>query len=203
MTRAASLTFLGGNGTVTGSKTLLKVNERQVLIDCGLYQGLRELRRRNWEPLPLAAHAISAVLLTHAHLDHTGYLPLLVRGGFRGPVYATASTIELCRLVLRDSAHLQEEDARYATGRGFSKHSEPRPLYDAQDVERALRLLSAVDGTAGVELPDIGRASWRRAGHILGSSSVHLALSGATSCVLFSGDLGREGHPAQRDDRIA
>lgn len=198
MTKRASLTFLGGNGTVTGSKTLLEVDQRRLLVDCGLYQGLRELRRRNWEALPVEAATLSAVLLTHAHLDHTGYLPLLARNGFQGPVHATAPTVELCRIVLTDSAHLQEEDARYAARSGFSKHSAPRPLYDAADVERVLRQLVPVDSTRAVDLDGVGRASWRRAGHILGSASVHLDLDPADTSVLFSGDLGRNGHPLLR-----
>lgn len=193
-----TMTFLGGNGTVTGSKTLLSRQEHQVLIDCGLYQGLRELRRRNWEALPLQAATLDGVLLTHAHLDHTGHLPLLVKDGFAGPVHATAATVELSRIVLRDSAHVQEEDARYATGRGFSKHSPARPLYDSADVERALERLVAVDPARRVDLPGLGCASWLRAGHILGSASVHVDIPSAATSVLFSGDLGRDQHPLLR-----
>ena len=132
----AVLDFLGANGTVTGSKTLLTHGDERVLVDCGLYQGQRELRQRNWEHFEPSASTITAVVLSHAHLDHTGYLPRLVKEGFVGPVRCTPETAELVAIVLRDSAHLQEEDAAYANKTGFSKHRPALPLYDADDVER-------------------------------------------------------------------
>jgi metallo-beta-lactamase family protein len=189
----ATLTFLGAAGTVTGSKFLLATPDAQVLVDAGLFQGLRSLRRRNWEPLPLPAAEIDAVVLTHAHLDHCGYLPALVDQGFSGPIVATAATAELAALVLRDSAKLQEEDAKYAAAKGFSKHASPRPLYDAADVARVLPMFTPVGfhervtPVAGVDVV------LQPAGHILGSSSALLDLGGRR--VVFSGDLGRPGHP--------
>src|SRR3954462_9346184 len=138
------LTFLGAAGTVTGSKHLLEVDGRRILIDCGLFQGLKELRLRNWEPLPVDPASIDAVVLTHAHLDHCGYLPRLVAGGYRGRIFCTPATKELCSLVLPDSAHLQEEDARDANRHGFSKHSPALPLYTSADAARALTQLQPV-----------------------------------------------------------
>src|SRR5688572_23843568 len=135
------ITFLGATGTVTGSKYLLEVSGRRILVDCGLFQGLKKLRLRNRDPLPVDPGSIDAVVLTHAHLDHTGYLPVLVRSGFTGPVYCTPATRDLCDILLRDSAHLQEEEARFANRHGYSKHSPAAPLYTAEDAELALRSL--------------------------------------------------------------
>ncbi len=141
---STALTFLGAAGTVTGSKHLLEVGGRRVLVDCGLFQGLKELRLRNWEPLPVDPRTIDAVVLTHAHLDHCGYLPRLVAGGFRGRIFCTPGTKDLCSLVLPDSAHLQEEDARAANRGGYSKHSPALPLYTSVDAARALTQLQPV-----------------------------------------------------------
>ena len=187
------LTFLGGAGTVTGSKTLVAGTQDRVLVDCGLFQGLRELRRRNWEPLPVDVGALDAVVLTHAHLDHCGYLPRLCADGFRGPVLATQTTEELARTVLLDSAHLLAEEARYAAERGSSRHAHPLPLYDEQDVQRALSRMRAVAFGEPTPLPATGAAVWWPAGHILGSAIAELRIDGRT--VVFSGDLGRAGHP--------
>ena len=189
----AAMTFLGGVGTVTGSKFLLDTPTGRVLVDAGLYQGLALHRRRNWETFPVDPDTIGHVLLTHAHLDHTGYLPRLVRDGFDGPVLCTRETSDLAAIVLRDSAHLQEEDAAHADAAGFSKHSPALPLYDHQDVERALRLFSPVSTGMHVELSEGTGATWRPAGHILGSATVEVRTGG--SRVLFSGDLGRAHHP--------
>jgi len=142
--RDATLTFLGAAGTVTGSKFLLQTDGHRVLVDAGLFQGLRKLRRRNWDPFPVKPSEIDGAVLTHAHLDHCGYLPALVRQGFAGPVVCTEGTSELAAIVLKDSAHLQEEDARYAAEKGFSKHAQPRPLYTTEDVARALPMLQPV-----------------------------------------------------------
>src|SRR3954464_2613246 len=138
---AVSLTFLGAAGTVTGSKHLLEVDGRRILVDCGLFQGLKELRLRNWEPFPVEPASIEAVILTHAHLDHCGYLPRLVAGGFRGRIFCTPGTKELCSLVLPDAAHIQEEDARNANRHGYSKHSPAVPLYTSADAAPALTQL--------------------------------------------------------------
>ena len=186
-----TLTFLGGTGTVTGSKYLLDDGRSQLLVDCGLFQGFKQLRLRNWAPLPLAPAALEAVVLTHAHLDHSGALPLLVRGGFRGRVYCTRSTAALCKILLPDSGHLQELDAEYANRKGFSKHHPALPLYTVEDAERALHRLRPVDFGEPFDLPGGFEARFTRAGHILGAASVRLARDGLPS-VVFSGDLGRD-----------
>ncbi|MCX5899005.1 MAG: MBL fold metallo-hydrolase, partial [Proteobacteria bacterium] len=134
----STLTFLGSTGTVTGSRFHLKTPEKQLLIDCGLFQGLKENRLRNWEAFPIAPATIDALLLTHAHIDHSGYIPRLCQQGFNGRIHCTYATQDLCDIMLRDSAHLQEEDARWANKKGFSKHSPALPLYTAQDAEKAL-----------------------------------------------------------------
>ena len=188
-----TLSFLGAAGTVTGSKFLVDSQDCQVLVDAGLFQGLRALRRRNWEPFPLPASDVDAIVLTHAHLDHCGYLPALVDQGFSGPVVATQATADLAALVLRDSAKLQEEDARYAAKKGFSKHAAPRPLYDAADVARVLPLFTPVGFHERFSPVEGCQVTLQPAGHILGSSTVLLELGGRR--VVFSGDLGRPGHP--------
>ena len=190
----ARLDFLGAVGTVTGSRFLVSVDDTKVIVDCGLFQGLRELRRRNWEPFPVAAEGIGAALLTHAHLDHSGYLPALVRQGFRGPTYLTQGTAQLAKIVLLDSAHLLEEDADNARRHGYSKHDPPLPLYTEADVRRAVRSMRPVALCEPFEVAPGWRATLRPAGHILGSSSVRLELA-AGQTVLFSGDLGRPVHP--------
>jgi len=136
-----SIKFLGAAGTVTGSKFLVSYNGTEILLDCGLFQGLKELRLRNWSPLPVKVQALRAVILTHAHIDHSGYLPKLIKLGFRGDVYATSATCDLLKILLPDSAYLQEEEARYANRRGYSKHRPALPLYTVEDAERALALL--------------------------------------------------------------
>lgn len=191
-----ALTFLGAAGTVTGSRFLIESGESRVLVDAGLYQGPPELRRRNWAPFPIDAGTIDEVLLTHAHLDHSGYLPRLVREGFHGRITSTVETAELAEIVLRDSAHLQEEDARFANENGFSKHHPALPLYDEADVERTLPLFSPVAFGQTVPLTDGSKATLRHAGHILGSSTVTVETEGHR--VLFSGDLGRPRHPLLR-----
>ena len=194
--RTPALTFLGGVGTVTGSKFLLDHPSGRVLVDAGLYQGLAAHRRRNWETFPVEPGTIDHVLLSHAHLDHTGYLPRLVREGFRGAVTCTAETADLAAIVLRDSAHLQEEDARYANEAGFSRHDPALPLYDHRDVERALRLMAPASLGTPIELGPGATATLRPAGHILGSAIVQVETG--EHRVLFSGDLGRAHHPLLR-----
>jgi Cft2 family RNA processing exonuclease len=188
-----SLTFLGAAGTVTGSKFLLDHDRGRVMVDCGLYQGEREWRRLNWEPLPVSASTISDVVLTHAHLDHCGYLPALVRQGFAGPAWATEGTAELAAIILRDSAHLQEEDAEFARRGGYSKHDPPLPLYTEADAEHSIRSLHPCGFNETRGLGGGIEFTLGRAGHILGSATALVDLGGAR--VLFSGDLGRLDHP--------
>lgn len=184
------LTFLGAAGTVTGSKYLLEHEGRRVLVDCGLFQGLKQLRLRNWDRFPLDAAAIDAVVLTHAHIDHSGYLPALAVQGFAGPVFATGGTRDLCGLLLPDAGHLQEEDASYANRHAFSKHKPALPLYTEADGRRVLRKFKPVPfGDAFEPIPGV-RMRFHPAGHILGAASVHVAWDGGS--VLFSGDLGRD-----------
>ena len=194
---SATLRFLGGVGTVTGSKFLLDTGAARVLIDCGLFQGLSSLRRRNWAPLPFDPAGIDAVVLTHAHLDHCGYLPVLARHGWRGPVYATEQTARLAEIVLNDSAHLLEEEAEHANAHGWSKHHPAFPLYDARDAQRVRALFRTLPFGQAAELPGGVELALGRAGHILGSSWAWLSVpvpSGART-LLTSGDLGRPTHP--------
>jgi metallo-beta-lactamase family protein len=191
-----TLTFFGAAGTVTGSRFLLESPTARILVDAGLYQGPPALRRRNWDAFPVDPASIDEVVLTHAHLDHTGYLPRLSRDGFRGPVRCTAETAELAAIVLRDSAHLQEEDAAFANERGFSRHRPALPLYDSGDVEKTLSLFAPVPLDEQVALAGGVRMVLRQAGHILGSSVVALTIDDRR--VLFSGDLGRPLHPLLR-----
>jgi metallo-beta-lactamase family protein len=184
-----NLTFLGATGTVTGSKYLLEAGGRRVLVDCGLFQGLKQLRLRNWAPLPVEPASIDAVVLTHAHLDHSGYLPVLVRDGFRGRVFCTRATRDLCGIHLRDSARLQEEEAAYANRHGFSKHKPALPLYTTEDAERALDRLAPLDFDERAEAAPGLAAVLMPAGHLLGAAIVRLETAGRS--VLFSGDLGR------------
>jgi metallo-beta-lactamase family protein len=189
-----TLTFLGGTGTVTGSRFLLQAADgTRILVDAGLFQGLRALRRRNWDPLGVPADTIDAVVVSHAHLDHVGYIPALVRQGFDGPVLATPGTVELAGIVLADSAKLQELDAEHAAAHGYSKHRSPRPLYDRDDAARAMERFRAVPFHTRVEVAPCASLVLRRAGHILGSACPLVELDGAV--VQFSGDLGRGSHP--------
>jgi metallo-beta-lactamase family protein len=183
------LTFLGATGTVTGSRYLVEHGGRRVLVDCGLFQGLKQLRLRNWAPLPVEASSINAVILTHAHIDHSGYLPRLVDMGFRGPIHATGATTELCGLMLPDSGHLQEEEASYANRHGTSKHRPALPLYTEAQARATLPLFRSHRFGDSVEaLPGLF-VRFRQAGHILGAASVHLRSEAGS--ILFSGDLGR------------
>lgn len=196
---APVLRFLGAAGTVTGSRFLVDRGGARVLVDCGLFQGLKELRLRNWQAFPVPPESLDAVVVTHAHLDHTGYLPALARHGFRGPVFATADTVAMSRVVLPDSGRVQEEDAAYAARAGYSKHAPPLPLYTEADAERALRQFRAVAFAAPVEVAAGVRATFQPAGHILGSAHVTLSIDGAAPrTVVFSGDLGRPRHPLLR-----
>ncbi len=196
----ARLQFLGAAKTVTGSKYVVEVRGRNYMIDCGLFQGLKELRLRNWEALPIAPRDIEAVVLTHAHVDHTGYLPRLVKDGFRGPVYATTGTAEISRIVLPDSGRLQEEDAKLANKNGYSKHKPALPLYTESDAKRALKLLKSIGYGEEVSLGLGLSFSFLSAGHILGSSFVNMRIQEKSSVsLLFSGDLGRYNVPILND----
>lgn len=196
MGSGSSLVFLGGARTVTGSKTLLDGPHGRVLIDCGVFQGRKRLRLANWQAFPVAPDSIDAVVITHAHIDHCGYLPRLCRLGFDGPIYATAGTRELASIVLPDSGHLHEEEAAFANRKGFSKHHPAEPLYTAEDAVacldqfRVMPFAQPLDVTPGVEV------TWQRAGHILGAASLRVRADGTTA--VFSGDLGRPSHPLLR-----
>jgi metallo-beta-lactamase family protein len=188
------LTFLGATGTVTGSKYLLTSKtesgaSKRILIDCGLFQGLKQLRLRNWAVLPINPKNIHAVILTHAHIDHSGYLPLLVKNGFSGKVYCSEATRDLCEVLLLDSAHLQEEEARYANKGGFSKHNPALPLYTQEDAQNALALLTPVDYEKDIDLGDGLILKLFPSGHILGSAFVRI--HNKKTSILFSGDIGR------------
>ena len=186
-----SLTFLGGAGTVTGSKYLLEADGKRLLVDCGLFQGFKQLRERNWASLPVDPGSIDQVLLTHAHLDHSGYLPLLVRNGFSGPIVSTRATLDLCKLLLPDSGHLMEEDARRANRYGYSKHAPALPLYTEEDARKSLEQFRPTEFRTEVEILPGCTATFRMAGHILGAATIELNWDGLK--IVFSGDLGRYG----------
>lgn len=194
----ADLTFLGAARTVTGSKYLLDHGGRRVLVDCGLFQGLKELRLRNWDDCPVPPGSIDAVVLTHAHLDHVGYLPRLVAQGYRWRIFCTGGTADLCRLILPDAGHIQEEDARKANKHGYSKHHPALPLYSEIDARRALTQLQPLGYRRPIEVAPGITVELTPAGHLLGSACVLARLSGAGT-ILFGGDLGRYGRPVLRD----
>jgi len=189
----SSLTFLGATGTVTGSKYLLEAGGERLMIDCGLFQGEKELRLRNWNPLPIPPSSIQWLVLTHAHLDHTGYIPRLVKDGFKGQVYASSATMDLSKLVLPDSGHLQEEDAAYANKKGFSKHDPALPLYTYAEAVKSLESFRAIDESKPLELSSHFTLRCLSAGHILGARMIEVTVSenGGMKKILFSGDLGR------------
>jgi metallo-beta-lactamase family protein len=197
----AKLTFLGAAGTVTGSKYLVETSGKRLLIDCGIFQGSNELSDRNYKPLSIDPRSIDYVVLTHAHLDHTGWLPCLVKAGYHGPIYANPATIELTSLLLKDSAHLQEEDTQNARKHGFSRHADPHPLYISEDVDPVLKLMKPIvrSGQFAVS-PEFQFAAYD-AGHILGSTSLSLTISenGRKMVVSFSGDIGRYDQPILND----
>ena len=194
------LSFLGAAGTVTGSRHLLEADGRRILIDCGLFQGLKQLRLRNWGPFPVAPDSIEAIVLTHAHLDHSGYLPRLAHDGFQGPVYATHSTVDLCQILLADSAHIQESDADFANRHKVSRHSPALPLYTVKDVERVMRQFKKLSFDTLNEPQKGVRVRFHHAGHILGASIVEIHWKDRN--IVFSGDLGRYDDPLMPDPAI-
>ncbi len=193
----AKLTFLGAAGTVTGSKYIVEANGKKLLVDCGIFQGSNELSDRNYQPLSIDPQTIDYVVLTHAHLDHTGWLPCLVKAGYHGPIFANPATIELTSLLLKDSAHLQEEDTLNARKHGYSRHADPRPLYTPADVDPVLKLMKPIARLGGFEVsPEFHFVAYD-AGHILGSTSLELTISehGQKTVVVFSGDIGQYNQP--------
>lgn len=187
------LTFLGATGTVTGSKYLLSSGSVHILVDCGLFQGMKQLRLRNWDRLPIDLSILSAVVLTHAHIDHSGYLPLLVKQGFKGRVYCSSATLDLCAILLPDSGRLQEEQADYANRHEFSKHHPALPLYTEEDAQRALQHLVAVEYRQDILIGGEVTLRLYPAGHIPGAASVELR--DTKTSIIFSGDLGRPDDP--------
>ena len=186
--------FIGATGTVTGSKYLLSYDRYKILIDCGLFQGIKNVRRRNWADLPFDVSSLDAVVLTHAHIDHSGYLPALMKRGYHGPIYCSESTRALCRVLLPDAGYLQEEDARYANRKKFSKHSPAEPLFTEEDARKVLKQFRAADIHKTLELPGGMQATFYPVGHILGACAIRLEYQGKS--IIFSGDVGRA------DDRI-
>jgi metallo-beta-lactamase family protein len=195
------LSFHGGAGTVTGSRFLLESGKARFLVDAGLFQGLKKLREMNWAKLRFDPAALDFVLLTHAHIDHSGFLPKLAQEGFRGPVHTTRASLDLARLLLMDAAKIQEEDAEYANRKGFSKHHPALPLYTSEDAERAISLMRPLDYGDWIEPAPGVRASFRNAGHILGAAMIDLRLGagGGERTIVFSGDVGRYGAPLHSD----
>ncbi|MDZ4084230.1 MAG: MBL fold metallo-hydrolase [Bdellovibrionales bacterium] len=183
------ITFLGATGTVTGSKYLINANGFKCLVDCGLFQGQKELRLRNWADFPISPKEIDAVVLTHAHIDHSGYLPVLKRHGFKGPIYSTSGTHDLCKILLPDAGKLQEEEARYADRKGYSKHKPALPLFTMEDAEDVLKLFTDVEFNREIDLSKELKLKFSPSGHILGSAFV--TLKSQNTSVVFSGDLGR------------
>ena len=189
--------FLGASGTVTGSRFLLEIDDFRLLVDCGLFQGIKELRLLNWEPFPIDPAGIDAVLLTHAHIDHTGYLPKLVREGYNGPVYCTAATEDLMHIMLLDAAKLQEEEADWARKKGYSRHDNPQPLYRTEDAERVFPLIKSFNYRSEFNIHPAVSVRYLNAGHILGAASAELTVVGdsQTKKIVFSGDVGRFEDP--------
>ncbi len=197
----AKLTFLGAAGCVTGSKYLVEAAGKRLLVDCGLFQGTDDLKQRNWNPLPIDPKTIDYLVLTHAHLDHTGWLPVLVRNGYTKTIYANPATIELTEILLKDSGHLQEEETADAQKHNWSKHAQPRALYTSDDIDPVLRLLRPIPRNGGFTISPEFHVESYDAGHILGSSSLELTITenGKKTVVVFSGDIGRYDQPILND----
>ena len=188
-----TIQFLGAAGTVTGSRFLLASGSTKVMVDCGMFQGLKELRLKNWNPLPIDPAEVDAVVLTHAHLDHCGYIPKLVKDGFRGKIHTTEFTAKLAEVILLDSARIQTEDAKYAAKKGFSKHNPPKALYEEVDANKAVKLFSPEKFHTRIQVADETFITFHPSGHILGAAFVEVEFFGKR--LLFTGDLGREHHP--------
>lgn len=189
-TSEIKIQFLGAAGTVTGSKYFIQTQDKNILVDCGLFQGLKELRELNWNSLPIDVKKIDLVLLTHGHLDHTGYLPKLVNEGFNGPIWGTAPTLEITKIILEDSARIQEEDAERANAENFSKHKPAKPLYDSKDVEKTLPLFRPQLLDEWIKIDDELFCRFRYNGHIIGATFIELKIK--NKIIVFSGDVGRE-----------
>lgn len=195
-----SLTFYGATETVTGSRYLLREGEKCFLVDCGLFQGLKALRQKNWDPFPLPPEQLDGVLLSHAHIDHSGYLPLLVKQGYQGPIYCSEATYALCRILLPDSGRIHEEDARRANLYGYSKHTPALPLYTEEDARQALKLFQTVDFGVSYKLSERFSFHFSRAGHILGSAMITFRHQNKT--LVFTGDLGRPNNPVMNPPAV-
>ena len=191
------IAFLGATETVTGSRFLITSDKSKILVDCGMFQGVKSDRLKNWDPFPVEPDSIDAIVLSHAHLDHSGFLPVLVRDGFKGPIYSTHYTKALTAVILHDSAHLQTEDAKYAKKKGYSKHENPKALYGEEEVAKTLPLFSEVDYRTRKQLTEDAFVTFYPSGHILGSSFVKLEVDGRS--FLFTSDLGRNNHPILSD----
>ena len=183
------ITFLGATSTVTGSKYLIEENGKKILVDCGLFQGHKELRLRNWEKLPVDPKEIHSIILTHAHIDHSGYIPRIIKDGFNGRVICTPGTLDLCSVLLPDSGHLQEEEAEYAKRKGYSKHKDPQPLFSLEEATNSLKFFDTLDYGKELEIFKGLTFKFLNAGHILGSATILVEAFGKK--VLFTGDLGR------------
>lgn len=194
------LTFLGATKTVTGSKYLIEYKDKKILIDCGMFQGLKDLRLLNWQPLPISPGNIDAVILTHAHIDHSGYIPKLVKDGFRGIIYCSPATFDLCKILLPDSGYLQEEDAYAANRYGYSRHKPALPLYTKAEAEESLQYFQTVDFGKAFHIMEDFHFTLSHSGHILGSSFINL-VAGKKN-IVFSGDLGRLNDPLMRTPAI-
>ncbi|MEJ7646964.1 MAG: MBL fold metallo-hydrolase [Chryseolinea sp.] len=188
-----SVQFLGGAGSVTGSRYLLRIGDFNVMLDCGLFQGLKELRQRNWDQFPVDPASIDAIIISHAHIDHTGYLPKVVKEGFKGPIYCTEATADLIEILLLDSAHLQEEEAEYAARKGYSKHENPAPLYNTEDAQSVFPLISTTGFGKRISINGNVDIIFSDAGHLLGAAITELFIKGDATekKIVFSGDLGR------------
>ena len=182
--------FLGGAGTVTGSKYLLSINDKKILVDCGLFQGVKNLREKNWQEFPVDIASIDALVLTHAHIDHSGYIPALTKAGFKGPIYCSSATLDLCKVLLPDSGYLQEEDARYANHKKFSKHEPALPLYTEEDARQSLAYFNPINLNEAVEIESGITATFTPVGHILGACAIKISANNKS--ITFSGDVGRQ-----------
>jgi len=188
-----TIAFLGATDTVTGSRFLISSKQSKILVDCGLFQGIKSVQKRNWDPFPVNAKEIDAVVLSHAHLDHSGYLPLLIKQGFHKEIYATRYTNDITKIILRDSARLQMDDAKFAAKRGYSQHKDPQPLYNADDAEKAIDHLRERPYRTREQIAPDAFVTFYPSGHILGSSFVVVEVAGKS--FLFTSDLGRNNHP--------